>query len=67
MDKTSAIDTVVKSDKRRLELIKEEAELTKKLESGDMNAGERLKEVCLNFVGFFLTEILFEFIHQSVW
>lgn len=66
MDKTSAIDTVVKSDKRRLELIKEEAELTKKLESGDMNAGERLKEVCHNFVGFFLTEILFEFIHQSV-
>uniref|UniRef100_A0A915B9J7 ABC transporter domain-containing protein n=1 Tax=Parascaris univalens TaxID=6257 RepID=A0A915B9J7_PARUN len=45
VDKTSAIDTVVKSDKRRLELIKEEAELTKKLESGDMNAGERLKEV----------------------
>ncbi|VDM41859.1 unnamed protein product [Toxocara canis] len=45
VDKTSAIDTVVKSDKRRLALLDEEAELTKKLEGGDVSVGERLKEV----------------------
>lgn len=45
VDKTSAIDTVVKSDKHRLALLCEEAELTKKLEEGNVSVGERLKEV----------------------
>ncbi|VDK70880.1 unnamed protein product, partial [Anisakis simplex] len=45
VDSTSAIDTVVKSDKHRLALIDEEAELTKKLEGGDVSVGERLKEI----------------------
>lgn len=49
VDRTSAIDTVVKSDKKRLQLLEEEAELTKKLEGGDVSASERLKEVsCFN-------------------
>lgn len=45
VDSTSAIDTVVKSDKHRLELLNEEKELTSKLEAGDLSASERLQEV----------------------
>ncbi|MFH4975122.1 hypothetical protein AB6A40_001831 [Gnathostoma spinigerum] len=45
VDDTPAIDAVVKSDKHRLALLEEEAELTRTLESGDISVGERLKEV----------------------
>uniref|UniRef100_A0A914WRZ6 ABC transporter domain-containing protein n=1 Tax=Plectus sambesii TaxID=2011161 RepID=A0A914WRZ6_9BILA len=45
VDRTSAIDTVVKSDKKRMALLDEEVELIKQLEAGDVKAGERLKEV----------------------
>ncbi|CAI5451952.1 unnamed protein product [Caenorhabditis angaria] len=45
VDSTSAIDTVVKSDKKRLALIDEEAKLTAQLEEGDTGVTERLKEV----------------------
>lgn len=45
VDKTSAIETVIKSDKVRLALLEEEAALTKKLEEGDVSVNERLKEV----------------------
>jgi len=48
VDSTSAIDTVVKSDKKRLALLEEEAELTKKLEAGNASVSERLKEVWLH-------------------
>ncbi|CAD6198037.1 unnamed protein product [Caenorhabditis auriculariae] len=45
VDSTSAIDTVVKSDKNRMRLLDEEAALTKQLEEGDTTVTERLKEV----------------------
>lgn len=45
VDDTSATMAVVKADKRRLALLAEEAELSKKSEGGDMEAVERLKEV----------------------
>ncbi|VIO88985.1 Uncharacterized protein BM_BM3436 [Brugia malayi] len=45
VDKTSAIDAVVKSDKHRLALMQEETQLIKKLEKGDISVGEHLKEV----------------------
>lgn len=45
VDSTRAIDAVVKSDKHRLALIEKEAQLTKKLEEGDISIGEHLKEV----------------------
>ncbi|CAG9540082.1 unnamed protein product [Cercopithifilaria johnstoni] len=45
VDNTPAIDAVVKSDKYRLALIEEEAQLIKKLEEGDVSVGEHLKEV----------------------
>ena len=45
VDSTPAIDAVVNSDKVRLRLLKEEEELTKKLEDGDTSVTERLKEV----------------------
>ncbi|PAV91654.1 hypothetical protein WR25_20129 [Diploscapter pachys] len=45
VDSTPAIDAVVNSDKVRLRLLKEEEELTQKLEDGDTSVTERLKEV----------------------
>ncbi|CAI4222342.1 unnamed protein product [Auanema sp. JU1783] len=45
VDSTSAIDTVVKSDKVRLALLDEEAALTAKLEEGDTSITGRLQEV----------------------
>ncbi|PAV67989.1 hypothetical protein WR25_23357 [Diploscapter pachys] len=45
VDSTPAIDAVVNSDKVRLGLLKEEEELTQKLEDGDTSITERLKEV----------------------
>uniref|UniRef100_A0A0N5AG92 ATP-binding cassette sub-family F member 1 n=1 Tax=Syphacia muris TaxID=451379 RepID=A0A0N5AG92_9BILA len=45
VDDTSAVDTVVKSDKLRTSLLEEEAQLIKKLEDGDVSVGERLKEI----------------------
>lgn len=45
VDSTLAIDAVVKSDKHRLALMEEEAQLIEKLEEGDISVGERLKEV----------------------
>uniref|UniRef100_A0A1I8EI32 ATP-binding cassette n=2 Tax=Wuchereria bancrofti TaxID=6293 RepID=A0A1I8EI32_WUCBA len=45
VDKTSAIDAVVKSDKHRLALMEEETQLIRKLEEGDISVGEHLKEV----------------------
>lgn len=45
VDDTSAVDTVVKSDKVRMNLLQEEINLTKLLEEGDSSVGERLKEV----------------------
>ncbi|ETN82309.1 ABC transporter, ATP-binding protein [Necator americanus] len=45
VDSTSAIDTVVKSDKKRLALLEEQEELVKQLEDGDNNVVERMKEV----------------------
>lgn len=44
-DKTSAIETVLRSDKVRMELIEREAELTRQLEAGDIGASEKLQEV----------------------
>nr|CDJ88192.2 unnamed protein product [Haemonchus contortus] len=45
VDSTSAIDTVVKSDKKRLALLDEESELTKQLEEGDSSVVQRLQEI----------------------
>lgn len=45
MDSTSAIDTVVKSDKKRLALLEEQDQLTKQLEDGDNNVVQRMQEV----------------------
>ncbi|EGT43717.1 hypothetical protein CAEBREN_13072 [Caenorhabditis brenneri] len=45
VDSTSAIDTVVKSDKKRLALLEKEAELMKKIEEGVSEAAEEMKEV----------------------
>uniref|UniRef100_A0AAF5Q5K5 Uncharacterized protein n=1 Tax=Wuchereria bancrofti TaxID=6293 RepID=A0AAF5Q5K5_WUCBA len=45
VDKTSAVDAVVKSDKHRLALMEEETQLIRKLEEGDISVGEHLKEV----------------------
>ncbi|GMT12679.1 hypothetical protein PFISCL1PPCAC_3976 [Pristionchus fissidentatus] len=47
VDATSAIDTVVKSDKRRLALLEEQDALTKRLEDGDasVEVTEKIKEV----------------------
>lgn len=45
VDETSAIETVLKSDKVRLALLEEEAALTKELEAGNTAVNERLKEV----------------------
>ncbi|VDK69257.1 unnamed protein product [Litomosoides sigmodontis] len=45
VDSSPAIDAVVKSDKHRLALMDEEAQLIEKLEEGDISVGERLKEV----------------------
>ncbi|KAF8386346.1 abcf-1 [Pristionchus pacificus] len=47
VDATSAIDTVVKSDKHRLKLLEEQDALTKKLEEGDTSTEltERIQEV----------------------
>ena len=45
MDSTSAIDTVVKSDKKRLSLLEEQAQLTKELEDGDHSVVQRMQEV----------------------
>lgn len=45
VDKTSAINTVVNSDKYRLALLNEEEELTKRLDEGDISVGERLRDV----------------------
>ncbi|CAD5234587.1 unnamed protein product [Bursaphelenchus xylophilus] len=44
VDETSAVDTVIKSDKVRLKLLEEEADLTKKLENGE-EVNERLQLV----------------------
>ncbi|CAD5229135.1 unnamed protein product [Bursaphelenchus okinawaensis] len=44
VDETSAIETVIKSDKVRLKLLEEEEDLTKKLENGE-EVNERLQEV----------------------
>ncbi|EPB68628.1 ABC transporter, ATP-binding protein [Ancylostoma ceylanicum] len=45
VDSTSAIDTVVKSDKKRLALLEEQDQLTKQLEDGDNNVVQRMQEV----------------------
>ncbi|KAL3990375.1 ABC transporter family protein [Acanthocheilonema viteae] len=45
VDNTPAIDAIVKSDKHRLALMEEEAQLIKRLEEGDISVGEHLKEV----------------------
>ncbi|KHJ98189.1 hypothetical protein OESDEN_01830 [Oesophagostomum dentatum] len=45
VDSTSAIDTVVKSDKKRLALLEEQAQLTKQLEDGDHSVVQRMQEV----------------------
>lgn len=45
VDNTSAVEAVIKSDKYRLSLLNEEAELTSKLEDGDITVSGRLKEV----------------------
>ncbi|CAL2044534.1 unnamed protein product [Caenorhabditis brenneri] len=45
VDSTSAIDTVVKSDKKRIALLEKEAELMKKIEEGVAEAAEEMKEV----------------------
>ncbi|PIO62904.1 ABC transporter, ATP-binding protein [Teladorsagia circumcincta] len=45
VDSTSAIDTVVKSDKKRLALLEEEAQVTKQLEEGDSTVVLRLQEI----------------------
>lgn len=45
MDDTSAVDAVIKSDVKRLELLKEEVDLTAKLENGETEVSERLQEV----------------------
>lgn len=45
VDDTPAVEAVVKADKKRLALINEEKELTQKVEAGDIEANERLKEV----------------------
>ncbi|KAK0406133.1 hypothetical protein QR680_018387 [Steinernema hermaphroditum] len=44
VDSTSAVETVLRSDKRRTALLKEEAELTKQLEE-DVSVADKLKEV----------------------
>lgn len=44
-DRTSAIETVLRSDKVRTKLLEKEAELTVLLESGDISASEKLKDV----------------------
>ncbi|KAI1730345.1 ABC transporter domain-containing protein [Ditylenchus destructor] len=44
VDKTSAIETVLKSDKVRLGLLEKEKELTQRLENGDLSASEELQE-----------------------
>ena len=44
-DRTSAIETVLRSDKVRTKLLEKEAELTLLLESGDISASEKLKDV----------------------
>ena len=41
----SAVDTVLKADKKRLQLLEEEAKLNAKLEAGDDSVTERLKQV----------------------
>uniref|UniRef100_A0A7E4ZPV1 ATP-binding cassette sub-family F member 1 n=1 Tax=Panagrellus redivivus TaxID=6233 RepID=A0A7E4ZPV1_PANRE len=45
VDATSAINAVLNSDKQRVALTNEEAELTAKLEEGDLSVTERLQEV----------------------
>ncbi|WKY13208.1 hypothetical protein Q1695_004203 [Nippostrongylus brasiliensis] len=45
VDSTSAIDTVVKSDKKRLELLEEQQKLTSQLEDGDSTVVQRMQEV----------------------
>lgn len=54
VDATSAIDTVVKSDKHRLKLLEEQDALTKKLEEGDTSTEltERIQEVKQGFIYF---------------
>uniref|UniRef100_A0A0K0DC88 ABC transporter domain-containing protein n=1 Tax=Angiostrongylus cantonensis TaxID=6313 RepID=A0A0K0DC88_ANGCA len=44
VDDTSAIDTVVKSDKKRLDLLAEQERLTKELEEGNSGVVEHLQE-----------------------
>nr|CAD2175035.1 unnamed protein product [Meloidogyne enterolobii] len=44
-DETSAIETVLRSDKIRMELITKEADLLSKLELGDTNVTEELQQV----------------------
>ncbi|KAL3072645.1 hypothetical protein niasHS_017619 [Heterodera schachtii] len=44
-DKTSAIETVLRSDKVRTELLEREKALIIQLEAGDISAGEKLQEV----------------------
>jgi len=58
VDETSAIETVLRSDKVRVSLMDEEKELTKKLEDGDMEANERLQAVNdeLRNIGAFAAE-----------
>ncbi|KAJ1360100.1 hypothetical protein KIN20_018994 [Parelaphostrongylus tenuis] len=43
-DNTSAIDTVVKSDKKRLDLLAEQERLTAELEEGDSGVVERIQQ-----------------------
>ncbi|CAI2355383.1 unnamed protein product [Caenorhabditis sp. 36 PRJEB53466] len=45
VDSTSAIDTVVRSDKKRLALLEEENQLMTQIEEGNTEVTERLKEV----------------------
>jgi len=45
VDNTSAIETVLRSDKVRVNLMEKEEEFTRQLEAGDISASDRLKEV----------------------
>lgn len=71
VDSTTAIDTVVRSDKHRLALLEEETQLTKKLEDGDVSVGERLKEVAIfslaNFFSWLVLLIVVYLRYSLVW
>lgn len=45
VDETPAVQAVINADTKRLALLKEEKELTQRVETGDMVANTRLKDV----------------------